>query len=1106
MTDSTDKKSKEIRDQDNQHESLHHRLNSIDKKPKEKNGNFDVDLDAMLDEAESSFVPIDEFQDDEDAIDRLLMNAGFDADDALLQAEVNKDVNIVKDVGLHDELDDFLSFDGFGEDFNEPEKAQTVVAGAGNLTSTPLNEAQDDEDDLDRLVMNTALGTDYTQELVRQEDVETLEELDSFSDFSDFDEPEKGDAAPRDELDDFLDLIDDYDESDMILDDEVDASISAEEKLVEPLIVEESDEEEDVGGVEELDKFSDFSDFNESGIIPAAEEVIELDQSTENLSSNIADADLSDEVDDLLGFDGFGDDFAESDPTQNDKDEASIPSAVDLSAPAEDETLGEEKGVDAVEELDGFSDFSDFDEPEIVPAAEIEGSEKVMDNSSSPVNDVNLTEEFDEFSDFDGFGEDFDESDMIQDDEVEASANLVEPDKDQESVIEQSFGDENTADILSLNDGLDAQDALEQTIEIVDEADEFDESDLIQDDEVEASADLVVADEELPAAVEESVNDVQDDENSFNNLFADADFGEEDALEQAGGKVDALIDDASLPDEVDDFSGFSDDFNESDLINDDEVEALANSVAADEELPVAVDESVNDVQDDENSFNNLFADADFGEEDALEQAGGKKDEFGDDASLSEIDSFFQLSEDKDDFSVQIDDAQFTDGKSSTQDEQEDDFLLPDFDITADTEISDTPADAGIKGSEFSDAFGNTDFLSGNEAVPTSDPQTSELKSGGKEAIVEPTPKQAVDTATEDLESVKLNPFDFELEDLKKQLEGAENKVKKAKRYSYVAMGFGAIALSAAAGLGVMTYGAKTEVSRLTEAVTTLEANLAKSAANSPSEEIGDMRNSVVSLNKQVDGFITELKENSQFPTDLLNNKVPNIVAKQDMVSKALDMLQVKVGALEEKVSLAPPVPPVVEPPKVEAAPEPAPAPVKEENAHEIAPEHEQIKNVGKHDPKEVSAHEHAQHVKEVVVSEPAPSKKETAHEQAPTKEKVTHETAPVKLKPQPEAAATKPIVSEKVVAEEQPVKAIKQAVIGKWGVNLVAFKQEWFAKSKAAEFARLGIFAEVIPVHEKNTTMYRLRVGGFKTKAEANSNTAKIKQALNLDSVWVSDN
>lgn len=1083
MTDSTDKKSKKIKDQDNQHEGLHQRLNSIDKEAKDKSDKFDVDLDAMLDRAESSFTTNDAFQDDEDAIDRLLVNADFDTDDALFQAEVNKDVNSMVD---HDELDDFLSFDDFGEDFSEAEKAQTVGAELGGAVSIPLNDVQDDEDELDRLVMNTALDTDYTSVQAQQKESDVLEELDSFSDFSDFVEPEivsaeKADelmpsnATPRDELDDFLSSLDDFNESDMILDDEVDASISVAAESVESSMD------------EELDMFSDFSDFNEPNIIPTVEDALESDQSTENLSSNIDDTALSDEVDDFFRFDELE---ADSDI----RDEVSIPVAVGLNEPTEDKAVGEEEDIDAIGEPDGFSDLSVFSEPEIVPAVEIEKPEQATD---SPVNDGSLSDEFDEFADFDGFGEDFDESDMIQDDEVEASANLAESDKNQQAVFEQSFADKNTVGSLSLDDGLDAQDALEQTDDIDDEANELDESDLIQDNEVDASSDLIVAEEELPIAVEESVSDFQDDGNSFNNLFTDSDFGEDDVFEQAKEKDDAFIDDTGLL-EVDDFSSFGDDFNESDLIQDDEVEALADSVVANEELPVAFEALVNDAQDDEDSFNSLFANADFGEEDTLEQAEVKKDEFGDDASLSEIDSFFQFTEDNDDFSVQAEDGQLTGEKSLIQDEQVDDFLLPDFDITANTELSDSLVDDAIKGSEFTDDFGNTDFLGGDEVVPTSDSDVSGLKSGASEAIVAPIPEPEVETAVKNIENVKLNPFDFELDDLKKQLEEAENKVKKAKRYSYMAMGFGAVALSAAAGLGIMTYGAKTEVSKLTEAVATLETNLAKSVTNTPSQEINAMRDSVVSLNKQVDGFITELKENSQFPSDLLNNKVPNIVAKQEMVSKALDMLQIKVGNLEEKVSLTPSF---VEPPKVEADPEPVSAPVKEENVHEIAPakvvtEHEQVKSIGKHDePHDVKAES---------IHEPAPVKNEVVQEQAPSKDKSASEIAPVKAKPEVEVA--RPIESAKPVVEEKPVKISKPAVIGKWGVNLVAFKQEWFAKSKAAEFARLGVFAEVIPVYEKGATMYRLRVGGFKSKAEANSNTAKIKRRLNLDSVWVSDN
>jgi len=83
---------------------------SIDKKSNEKRDNLDVDLDAMLDKAESSLLPMNDFQDDEDAIDRLLMDAGFDMDDELMQPEAKKDIDIVKDIDLHDELDDFFKF------------------------------------------------------------------------------------------------------------------------------------------------------------------------------------------------------------------------------------------------------------------------------------------------------------------------------------------------------------------------------------------------------------------------------------------------------------------------------------------------------------------------------------------------------------------------------------------------------------------------------------------------------------------------------------------------------------------------------------------------------------------------------------------------------------------------------------------------------------------------------------------------------------------------------------------------------------------------------------------------------------------------------------
>ncbi len=1019
---------------------------SIDKKSNEKRDSLDVDLDALLDEAESSLLPVNELQDEEDAIDRLLMNAGFDADEGPMQT----DAKAVEDAGLYDELDDFLSIDGFGKDFDVPEKTQAAETGeleqaVDSLPVASLNKQQDEEDAIDRLLMNVSLDGDIEQ------DVAAFEEPDDFSDFSDFNEPDMvsaakavepeqvsensssptDDAALAEEIDEFADFDgfgDGFDESDLIQDDEVEVSapaavadLSAYNEGRQVAVKEPG--EDDAVGIEELDDFSDFSDFNEPEMIPTVE-VEEAGQITENLLSSTDDVDVADEVDEFADFDGFGDGFDESDLIQDDELEVPAPVVAGLSADNEDQQIavkgsGEDDAI-GIERLDDFSGFSNFNEPDVMPKVEAEDPKQVSENLSSPTDDAGLADEIDEFADFDGFGDGFDESDLIQDDEIEAS--------------------------------------------------------------VPAVADLIADNEEPQAVVEELSNDLHNDENSFDSLFADIGFDAEDALEQADEKTD------ELSNEADDFSGFGDDFDASDLIKDDEAETPIPAKANEEQL-ATVDELSSDFQGDENSFDSLFADVGLEAEEELEQMSIKEGEFGDDADLND---FFQLDGGSDDFSKQIEEAQLAETEKSLT--QEDDFLLPDFDITADTEMSDIGGNSGIKQDEFADAFGDTDFLNEDETVQASEPETAELQSSTNQDVAEAEPKQAADTGNvESVEKVKLEPFGFEREDMLKQLEEAEKKVKKTKTFSYVALGFGTVALSVATGLGVMTYNAKSEVAKLTEAVSSLEANLAKNVANPPNEEIKAMRNSVVQLNQQVNGFITELKGNPQSPIDLLNNKVPDIAAKQDMVSKALDVLQVKVG-VEGKASSESSV---AEPPKIEAAHEPAP--VKEAAVHETAP----VKTEA------VSS-------KKDIVREPASSKEVVAHKIASTKDSDMHgatpakvETAPVKVKTEPEAVTAKPaqpIEPPKAVVKEEPVKEKRPEAVAKWGVNLVAFKQEWFAKSKAAEFARQGIFAEVIPVHERNTTMYRLRVGGFKTKAEANANTARIKQTLNLDSVWVSDN
>jgi cellobiose-specific phosphotransferase system component IIB len=84
------------------------------------------------------------------------------------------------------------------------------------------------------------------------------------------------------------------------------------------------------------------------------------------------------------------------------------------------------------------------------------------------------------------------------------------------------------------------------------------------------------------------------------------------------------------------------------------------------------------------------------------------------------------------------------------------------------------------------------------------------------------------------------------------------------------------------------------------------------------------------------------------------------------------------------------------------------------------------------------------------------------------------------------------------------VKTEKPAVVGKYSVNMLSYQQEWFAQSKAAEFKQKGIPVEVVPTDPtKPGTSFRLKVGGFKTKSEADAYSDKVKKSLDLKETWV---
>jgi len=96
------------------------------------------------------------------------------------------------------------------------------------------------------------------------------------------------------------------------------------------------------------------------------------------------------------------------------------------------------------------------------------------------------------------------------------------------------------------------------------------------------------------------------------------------------------------------------------------------------------------------------------------------------------------------------------------------------------------------------------------------------------------------------------------------------------------------------------------------------------------------------------------------------------------------------------------------------------------------------------------------------------------------------------------------IVRKAIVKKRKPKSKAKKVIVKKgWGVNLVSFRQKWYAQNKLREFSKKNVSTKLIPVKVKGETWYRLRVNGFKNEKEANNYAIKVKKMLNLGSVWV---
>lgn len=358
---------------------------------------------------------------------------------------------------------------------------------------------------------------------------------------------------------------------------------------------------------------------------------------------------------------------------------------------------------------------------------------------------------------------------------------------------------------------------------------------------------------------------------------------------------------------------------------------------------------------------------------------------------------------------------------------DDDFLMADFDISAD----DDDDDELLESPENEEEVLEVPTPSSNEQVesisPVDNNEIIALQNKLNEQSIETTQSTEalakVNTNITDLSS-KVNQLETENNGLKELittltaatsekdnsaieeidlLQKEHRKFKKTLLESetktpvitYVVMAIAILALLIGGGLGAIGYGAQTDVESLTELVSTLEEEIEIITAKDTSTDVNEMKFKINTLTIQGEGInnqLTEINKKNLQP-NTLKTVVDDLVVQNNHAQKAIEQLLAAVETLEQQKATS--------------------------------------------------------------------AKKRTVKK------------------------------AKKIIPKET------------WDVNLVSFKQEWYAKRKAEEFEKKGISAIVERVKIDGQKWFRLRVKGFKSKYGAAAYAVKVKKTLNLSSVWV---
>ena len=659
------------------------------------------------------------------------------------------------------------------------------------------------------------------------------------------------------------------------------------------------------------------------------------------------------------------------------------------------------------------------------------------------------------------------------------------------SALDSPETDDDVIDKLLLDAGFDVNEDLPSLIDDSVFADEFDEDfDLadISTDPPASDADIdpddkFNEDHDFPMDLLESIAN-PDDEPQLDFTAEPAVLDDEIvpivALDSNQDDIDtpdediAVFDDKNLIDTIDEFSNldeFSDfqDFQDPTTLNNEAAADTSSSPGTavpndNASVQEAVDLSGVDIEE-----SDLIVDvADLTELDTPVDY----DEFGDDFD-DDISPVPALTPVKADENQPASDEDF-----QPYDESDDNEITDDFDITA-----------GID-DDFINSLEQNEYSEFNEQESAATADATEIEA----LSADPSKTTAEDLAglIEAAGIPLLMQFKSDQETLnkksKKQITDFETNVKKTNTITYVALGVAIVSLITAAVLGFMVYGAKTEIAKLTAIVTVLETQIPGISTKKITDDPANLTDA----------------EKSQHTATLPENPAQSNpeIAKEEHKPETET---IKTVPEPENHLTDQQTPPAEVAAKSTSASEPhhPEEPAKAEEHGQAIPEPHDVESKKIDSPKESTAVSEKKPAGSDEATSPLETIKTESHsipEKTQPEEPKPSDIKKAKLDKADNKKSTTPTAKKKITVKNNHKTA---PAVSNWSVNLIAYKQQWYASSKANEFINKGIPVEIIPVKLNNVTWYRLRVGGFSDKVDATAYAGRVKKALNLSSVWV---